>query len=190
MTACCADRLHDNDGACFSSEDAAHRFLLWRRVNGFFVESPPEKQVTFVLLNPSTANATAADPTMRRCMGFAAALGATRLEIVNLFSFVSSDPRDLASAAAHAPAHRERNVAHMIASARRASVVIVGYGAGAARPSLRGGVTAMQAALEPLGIPVHTLKVTKDGTPSHPLYLRADARPMPYAWPSRQGARA
>jgi len=56
--------------------------------------------VAFVMLNPSTADAEVLDPTVRRCVGFARAWEFGSLEVVNLFAFRATDPRDLLLAAA------------------------------------------------------------------------------------------
>ena len=51
--------------------------------------------LVFVLLNPSTAIATIDDPTIRRCMGFAAAWGYREPTVVNLFAIRATKPKDL-----------------------------------------------------------------------------------------------
>jgi hypothetical protein len=51
--------------------------------------------VCFVLLNPSTADETREDPTVRRCIGFARSLGYGALEVVNLYAYVATDPAEL-----------------------------------------------------------------------------------------------
>lgn len=50
---------------------------------------------TFIMLNPSTADADQDDPTIRRCVGFAKALGCGALEVVNLYAYRATNPRDL-----------------------------------------------------------------------------------------------
>src|SRR4051812_15620668 len=57
-----------------------YRFALWRRW-----DSGP--QVLFAMLNPSTADETTNDPTIRRCIGFARAWGFGSLAVGNLFAF-------------------------------------------------------------------------------------------------------
>lgn len=49
--------------------------------------------VTFVLLNPSTADAATLDPTLRRCIHFANRDGFGGLVIVNLYAFRARHPR-------------------------------------------------------------------------------------------------
>src|SRR3989304_8791942 len=47
------------------------------------------------MLNPSTADESMNDPTIRRCLGFARRWGYHECQAANLFAWVSSDPRDL-----------------------------------------------------------------------------------------------
>src|SRR4029077_5114543 len=65
-----------------------YRFALWRRW-----DSGP--QVLFVMLNPSTADETTDDPTIRRCIGFARTWGFGSLAGANLFAFRTLKPRQL-----------------------------------------------------------------------------------------------
>jgi hypothetical protein len=54
----------DRHGAVFS-DDREYRYRLWRTWD---VDKPT---AAFVMLNPSTADETENDPTIRRCIGFA-----------------------------------------------------------------------------------------------------------------------
>lgn len=53
--------------------------------------------MVFVMLNPSTADGTVDDPTIRRCLHFAEREGAVRLEVVNLYAYRATNPKALAS---------------------------------------------------------------------------------------------
>jgi hypothetical protein len=55
-------------------------------------------RVAFVMLNPSTADATLDDPTLRRCLGFAQMWGYGSLELVNLFAYRATNPQELKTA--------------------------------------------------------------------------------------------
>ena len=80
-----------------------YRYLLWREWNS------SDKTVTFIMLNPSRANAFFNDPTITRCINFAKSWGAQcvsiasrltticayalrRLEVVNLFAYRTPHP--------------------------------------------------------------------------------------------------
>lgn len=58
-----------------------YRYLLWRRIGH------GEARVGFCMLNPSTADASADDPTIRKCCGFARQWGFDVVEVVNLFAW-------------------------------------------------------------------------------------------------------
>jgi hypothetical protein len=75
-------------GDAVFSADGRYRYRLTRDLGG-------KTTVTFIMLNPSTADANLDDPTIRRCKGFAKDWGYGRLIIVNLFAFRATDPRDM-----------------------------------------------------------------------------------------------
>lgn len=124
--------------------------------------------VAFVMLNPSTADELVADPTVRRCVGFAAREGAGRLVVVNLFAFRSTDPTQLAGAADPVgPLNDE----HILTAARTADVVIAAWGA---HPFAADRAADVRAMLAVTGTPLHRIgAASKDGHPRHPLYLNA-----------------
>lgn len=68
------------------SECGRYRYRLTRR----FADGPC---ATFVMLNPSTADETIDDPTIRRCRNFAIREGCGGLVVVNLFAYRATDPR-------------------------------------------------------------------------------------------------
>lgn len=75
-----------------ASISPCERFRFWLRRNDAALSGPP---VVFVMLNPSTADAIADDPTIRRCLGFARRWRHQCFGVVNLFSLRATDPRQL-----------------------------------------------------------------------------------------------
>lgn len=73
-------------GAIFS-DDWRHRYILWR----LWSQSRP--LMGQVGLNPSTANSTHNDPTIKRSMTRANNAGYGGLIMVNLYSLISTDPK-------------------------------------------------------------------------------------------------
>jgi competence protein ComEC len=137
--------------------------------------------IAFVMLNPSTADASVDDPTIRRVTAFARRLGAGELVVVNLFAFRATRPRDLARAAAP---RGPRNHAALRAALRGAHRVIAAWGApppGLAQAHAA-AATVVRALAGAEGVALEALATTRDGHPRHPLYLRADRAPRP--WPS------
>lgn len=124
----------------------------------------------FVGLNPSTADETNDDPTIRRCIAFAKSWGHEALCMTNLYAFRATDPNDMFAAKEPIGAQNDSFLRDM---ASRAGIVIAAWGVHGAH---RGRGTAVQKMLSPL----HVLKLTKDGHPSHPLYLKKDLQPFPW----------
>jgi hypothetical protein len=74
------------------SEDRIFRYRLNRQ---FADPSVPLKMMGFLMLNPSKADANVDDPTITRCIGFAADNGYNAIEVVNIFPYRATDPKDL-----------------------------------------------------------------------------------------------
>lgn len=117
--------------------------------------------ITFVLLNPSTADAVELDPTMRRCVGFAKREGYGGMKIVNLYAFRTKDPKEMLAAVDPVGPENDGVLA------RVAGTVVAGWGTNAS-PARVAHVLALLPQL-------HALGLTKNGHPRHPLYVRADA---------------
>ena len=124
----------------------------------------------FVMLNPSTADATEDDPTIRRCIGFAKREGCGGMDVVNLYSLRSPKPKMVA--AHHRPHGPEapRYVADVLRSAD--GPVICGWGAD---PLAREAQGYMLDLIRAAGHEPMCLGRTKGGAPRHPLYLKSDA---------------
>ena len=117
--------------------------------------------ITFVLLNPSTADAVQLDPTLRRCVGFAKREGYGGMLILNLYAFRTKDPKVMLAATDPVGPDNDCVLSGVTGT------VVAGWGT-KADPAR---VTRALALLPRL----HALGVTKEGHPGHPLYLPADA---------------
>lgn len=127
--------------------------------------------VVFLMLNPSTADESKNDPTVARCCNFAQAWGAGGLVVLNLFALRSTDPKGLY--ACPDPVGPSNDFAILTATEGRR--VVAAWGCHGAYKNRDLAVMNLLAHR-----PVECLKVTKDGHPSHPLYLRGDSVPMSY----------
>ena len=83
--------------------------------------------VAFIMLNPSTADATTDDPTIRRCIGYARAWGYARLIVGNAYAWRSTDPAGLWTAGP-GPVGPD-NDQHLEQIARDAEPVVCAWGA-------------------------------------------------------------
>jgi hypothetical protein len=134
-------------------------------------------RVLFVMMNPSTADPLADDPTVAKCGRFARRWGFGGLDVGNTFAYRATDQGRLAEIADPIGPDNDR---HLIAMAEAAVLVVFAYG----RPKLtalhsRGPAVArmLAAVAEP-----HVLKLSKCGTfPWHPLYLPETLAPVPWA---------
>jgi hypothetical protein len=152
------------------SPDRRHRYALTR----WWADEPP---AVFVMLNPSTADAFLVDPTVRRCIGFAKAWGCGGLIVVNVFGLRSTDPAALRRHADPIGPDNDAVIKHEL-TCRPGGPVVAAWGAHAAYLD-RGRVVA--GLLDHLGVQPQCLALTKDGHPRHPLYLRAESQPQPFA---------
>ena len=148
-------------GARFS-ECGRYRYRLWRRW------SHDPGMALFVMLNPSTADGAQDDPTIRRCVAFAQRWGCGALSVVNLFAFRSTDPAGLLTATDPVGPDNDEAIRQAAADA---SLVVMAWGAHAMAAERGRQVLPMLRA-------PHYLKLNRDGSPAHPLYLRSDLQPQ------------
>lgn len=184
-----------NAGARISG-DGLYRYLLWREWRGTHdrknwrwfggkdgagAELGEPLSCLFVMLNPSTADGEKDDATIRRCVGFAKAWKFERLEVVNLFAYRATKPKDvLARQNAREEIIGLHNSEVMDAAARDAGLIVCAWGANAtALDPTRDHVETVRGWLRDKQM--HSLGFTKDGQPRHPLYAPSDSAlvPMP-----------
>jgi hypothetical protein len=123
--------------------------------------------VVFIGLNPSTADERRDDPTIRRCIGFARSWGFARLKVLNLFALRATKPAALL--AADDPVGPE-NDSIIYEELGVADLVVCAWGA---FPNGGRSADVLQLVAAP-----HCVGVTKNGSPRHPLYVRASANPV------------
>lgn len=129
---------------------------------------PESKTALFVMLNPSTADETQDDPTIRRCIAFAKREGCGRLVVCNLYALRSTDPTALRTAA---DPKGPENEDHLRRAAAEADIIVAAWGG-----NHLGGVWPLRvAAILADQKPLYTLKRTAKGDPGHPLYVPANA---------------
>jgi hypothetical protein len=156
-------------GTAVFSDCERYRYSLTRKLG------PGDRRVLFVMLNPSTATAETNDPTIRRCIGYAKSWCFDVLEVCNLFALRNTDPKALYS---HPDPIGPENDGHLVRAARRAELVVCAWGTHGAFQVRGGHVRNILHCVA--GVFPHALRVTKDGHPSHPLYLPGDLKPQPW----------
>ena len=137
-----------------------------------------KRSCVFIMLNPSTADGEQDDPTIRRCVDFAARLGYAALDVVNLFAYRATNPKELLALGHNDDPVGVRNqeVIETICNAQDTGMVIAAWGA-------HGGHIGQDETV--LGwlhprVKVQALGLTSGGQPRHPLYLPKTSLPFPY----------
>lgn len=166
------------------SDCARYRYWLRRHI-----ALTSRKRLLFIMLNPSTADASLDDPTIRRVIGFARDHGAGEVGVVNLFALRSPDPKALAADAHPVGPDNDAYIEHAL---EWADAACAAWGAAIKSPKSLGALftdrvayVARKAAALTGGL--QALGLTASGDPRHPLYLPRTARPIPFApaslWP-------
>lgn len=171
----------------YISEDGLFRYSLTREIAdpeiGCLDEEERGGTVTFVGLNPSTADATKDDPTIRRCVGFARRWGFDRLKMVNLYAYRATDPAELGDAAGAGINIVGPENDHVISVVFGGSDKII-----AAWGALADDWRVAEFAETFGDWQVWALGLTQAGRPRHPLYMRGDVRPVLYDLGARRAA--
>lgn len=142
------------------SDCGRYRYWLGRRWG-------PGPRVTWVMLNPSTADDRVDDHTIRKCIGFARRWGFEAIGVVNLFGWRATRPADLMAAHwAGTNIVGPENDGHIRAALTRSQQVVAAWGGhravkiGSRMPTVRAMLT------DPM-----CLGLSRWGDPLHPLTL-------------------
>lgn len=163
-------KLTDDRNTAVLSDDRTYRYRLRRTWD------VTKDTVAFIMLNPSTADETEDDPTIRRCLGFAKEWGFGSLVVANLFALRATDPDELTE---HPEPVGPDNDDHVLDVAMGATGTVAAWGT---QGSLHGRGREVTAMLLDHSVPLRALDTTKEGHPVHPLYQPADAEPEPFTY--------
>ncbi len=151
-----------------------YRYLLWRAWGEAHPDKTP-RHLLWVLLNPSKADAHQDDQTLRRCISFSKAWGYDGLEVVNLFAFIATNPRDLWAAADPVGPENDRYLAAAAACAADIMVAWGEHGAFQQRDRAVLSLLKLQSAR-----PLWCLGMGRNGCPRHPVRLPRNVPRVPY----------
>jgi hypothetical protein len=162
------------------SECEKYRYMLFREWNvartvgmGRAARMRKLKLVTFIGLNPSTADARKDDATIRRCVGFAHAWGYDGMIMLNLFAYRATDPRKLLEVTDPVGL---KNDDWLKEYSRRADLVILAWGSFPLAQERAHTVTMRLHRW----VDLYTLRTTASGAPAHPLRLPKTITPQLY----------
>lgn len=164
------------DGGATIDATGRYRYDLWRLLY------PGLPWLGVVMLNPSTADATKLDPTLKRVLGYARAWGFGGVRVRNLFAFRATDPAELLEADDPIGPGNDTWLGSLLTEV---DTVVVAWGTGRyprlGNPERWKQVADILAPARP-----GCLALAKDGQPRHPLYLKADLEPTPWTPPRRK----
>jgi hypothetical protein len=144
------------------SECRKYRYALWRTWD----DSKP--YAMFIGLNPSTADETEDDPTIRRCTSFSMDWGFGGLCMVNLFAFRATDPNAMMSSKDPIGSENDDWIKQL---AGNAGVIVAAWGNDGSYMGRSKEVVNMLPNLK-------CLKMNKTGEPAHPLYQSRSTTPI------------
>lgn len=155
------------------SEDGFYRYFLSR----YWGTPDPRNTVLFVMLNPSVADGTKDDPTIRKCVGFAKKWSYTGINVVNVYAWRATDPRELKKQGIPKILGPE-NFDHVRRAIATTSLHIAAWGT-----HLRTLPFDIHMLLQKH--PLQCLGTTKDGQPRHPLMVAYETPLEGFHLPSR-----
>jgi hypothetical protein len=151
------------------SKDKAYRYMLtrvWDRTNTL--------RVVFVMLNPSVAGSELDDPTIRVCMGRAVRMGCGGIVVFNLFGLVSTNPNGLY---AHEDPIGPHNDFHLDLYLRNHPDDFY-FAAWGTHGKYKSRDQEVIHTFLRNNIPLHAIRLTKNGFPCHPLRQSYESRPI------------
>ena len=162
--------IENNESSAVFSPDGIYRYELWRRWG-------TGKTCVFIGLNPSTADETKNDPTIRRCIDFAKRWGCSQLCMLNLFAYRATKPQVMKSKLEPIGDRSNLTIRRVI---HEAAILVVAWGHHGTH--LNRARTVMNL-IEDEGKKPLCFGFNADGTPTHPLYQPTTATLIPYELP-------
>lgn len=152
--------------AVFGGPDKCYRYLLRRTWD----ETKPHAM--FIMMNPSTADKEWDDRSVAKCGWFAREWG----YVGNTFAYIATDKKCLMGVESPVGPGNDK---HLIKMAKLAKRVIFAYGQ-PGHKSLQDQGRRVAKLLIDEGVKPKVLKLSKNGTPWHPLYLSKTSTPVPW----------
>jgi hypothetical protein len=153
-------------GDAVFTRDGRYRPLMRRWIGDRF----PDRYAMFIGMNHSTADAEANDPTCAREWQFARREGFDAMVKANVGDYRATNPKDLLAPGLRVSS--PENLPSIRQSAAGAGLVVLCHGK--LNQPLAASAREIISALGEDGIELWCFGTNADGSPKHPLYLRAD----------------
>jgi hypothetical protein len=158
-----------------------YRYLLTRTFG------PSPKTATFIMLNPSTADAAVDDQTIRKCIGFAKKWGCGGFRVINLFAVRARDPVEMKRHPAPQGPDNKKHFDEAIRAAKdcpHQGPIVCAWGNHGLH--MRQDVVVLDW-LQSHQVETMAITITGKGQPGHPLTLSYDLPLIPFSGHKRQG---
>lgn len=167
-----------NDGWAHFSDDRKYRYLLGRRIS----DSP--RRLLFIMLNPSRADKTEDDPTIKKCSEIAKESDFGILQVVNLYAFSAPKQTDLWQQKSPKGKDNDKYIREALESADR---VILAWGSsiGQSKKRKKRAGKVMRMVIEAIRKRPYHLGLNQNGEPKHPKQ-RVAYDPTPKRWTKSQ----
>jgi hypothetical protein len=171
--------------AVISGEHQEYRYSLRR------IWDKEKEIITFVLMNPSTADAMEDDMTVKKCVKLASFNGFGGIEIVNLYSFRATKPESLIGQGKKYLIGDDCD-SYILNSARNRKVVL-GWGNIAKELKEVKKYKRDEEVAEMLqnkDNELHCLALTAKGCPKHPLFIPNETKFIRISWNGNEFSKA
>lgn len=159
------DLFSDISSSAIVSHDGLHRFRLNRLVDVY-----GSARFTFIGVNPSTADATKNDQTVKKWFGFVKTWGGYDFTVINLFTWRATNINELKTC--HEVNRDFYSDHHLTSAINEADVVVACWGSSAKIPEQhRGRIPYVQRIVKDFRKPLKCFGYTKSGDVKHPLML-------------------
>lgn len=148
------------------SECSQYRYSLSR----IWDETKPI--IGFIALNPSTADHVEDDRTISRCINFSKLWGFGGFYMLNLFAYRATKPSDMMQS--DSPIGSENNK-YILELNNKVEKIVVCWGDKGRHKSRAREVIKLLSNND-----LYCISINNSGEPKHPLYIKGDAKLMPY----------
>ena len=152
-----------------TSKNGKYRYRLTREIG------PSSNAVMFLMLNPSVADDSQDDPTIRRCIGFARLWGFGWMHVTNLSPLRATDSKELRVQGLDKPRVRKRNMEMVLQTAAKSNMIVAAWGD---KGIWEDRASKMLKVMKRHGHDVYCLQLTKRNQPRHPQGVKGNRRPM------------
>lgn len=172
-------------GALFD-DSCTYRYALHRAIGLPKMGPTVDNSMVLVMLNPSTANETVNDPTIRKCCALAQSHHKDHLIVFNLFAYRSTNPKQLTQVLDPIGLENHTTISAILRALLRGSndkrvPLIAAWGSGNwdnKHHNLLRGIDGLTEHLRNVNLEWdwYCFRRSKNGQPYHPLYLPNNAQ--------------